>query len=355
MPVPYGIQYLHVKGTFDCPVAFCPTEQDYGHSHITEGNHLMAMRCHLSCKYPQLFLVGIVLLALLLVGCSTNPSTGTTTGGAGAPISYNKAAGHILIQLFHSPGFIYPPISGVPDWTLYGDGTLIITSNPGVDIGSQLLEAHLTSGEVQHILDVVVNQNAFFASARDSYGRVVPDTGSLLLTVDANGQDKEVQLFAEPTASTDEQTQHVFAIKHFLLSYNPASTQPYVPPGFVLLVTQEQAGSAGGWLWPYDDIALDRVAAEECTYLRFGTNVCLPITSGKSGLFPIYGKRGVQVWQQWQSQSYVRVSQHGQSYQVIVWPLLPDALSPRPDGSLGVMVQGSQGGVWPLLPGVGKS
>ena len=317
----------------------------------------MAKHCHLSRTYPQLFLMGTVLLTLLLVGCGTNPSPGPTTGGSGTPISYNNGAGHILVQLFRSPGFVYPPISGVPDWTLYGDGTLIMKSKAGAGTGPQLLVAHLSPSEVQHILDVIVNQNAFFASTQSSYGHIIPDAGSLLLTVDANGQHKEVRLFGDPTSPTsaDEQTQHVFAIKRFLLSYSPASTQPYVPPGVVLLVAQERAGSTGGWLWSDNDIALDQVAAEECTYLRFGTNACSPATNGKSGLFPVYGQRGVQMWQQWQSSSSVRVSQHGQSYQVTVWPLLPDALSPRSDGSHGVMVQGSQGGVWPLLAGVGKS
>jgi hypothetical protein len=314
----------------------------------------MAKHCHLSRPYPGLFLIGTMLLTLLLVGCGTNSPTGTPTGGSGSPISYNTGAGHILVQLFRSPGFIFPPINGVPDWTLYGDGTLIMKSNTGTGPGSQLLVAHLSTSEVQHILDVVVNQNAFFASTQSSYGRIMPDTGSQLLTVDANGQHKEVHLFAEPTSSEDEQTQHVFAIRHFLLSYNHASTQPYVPPGVVLLVAQERTGSTGGWLWTDNDIALDQVAAEECSYLRFGANACSPATNGKAGLFPVYGNRGVQMWQRWQSSSYVRVSQHGQSYQVIVWPLLPDALSPRSDGSLGVMVQGSQGGILPLLAGVGK-
>ncbi len=315
----------------------------------------MAKHCHLSCTYPGLFFVGTMLLTLLLVGCGTSSPAGPTTGGSGSPISYNTGAGHILVQLFSSPGFIFPPINGVPDWTLYGDGTLIKKSNTGAGPGSQLLMAHLSTSEVQHILDVVVNQNAFFASTQSSYGRIMPDTGSQLLTVDANGQHKEVRLFAEPTSSEDEQTQHVFAIRHFLLSYNPASTQPYVPPGVVLLVAQERAGSTGGWQWTDNDIALDQVAAEECTYLHFGTNACSPATNGKSGLFPVYGERGVQMWQRWQSNSSVRVTQHGQSYQIIIWPLLPDALSPRSDGSLGVMVQGSQGGILPLLTGVGKN
>src|SRR5437764_1630146 len=221
----------------------------------------MAKHC-LSRTYYGLFVVRTILVTLFLVGCGTNSPTGNRTGGSGSPISYNTGAGHILVQLFRSPGFIFPPINGVPDWTLYGDGTLIMKSNTGTGPGSQLLVAHLSTSEVQHILDVVVNQNAFFASTQSSYGRVMADTGSLLLTVDANGHHKEVRLFAEPTSSEDEQTQHVFAIRHFLLSYSPASPQPYVPSGVVLLVAQERTGSTGGWLWTDNDIVLAHVATQ---------------------------------------------------------------------------------------------
>lgn len=216
--------------------------------------------------------------------------------------------------------------------------------------GNQLLQAQLSTPEVQHILDVIVNQNDFFASTQSSYGHIIADVGSMLLRVAANGQQKEVRLFGEPTTGEDQQTQHVFAIEHFLLNYHPPTSQAYIPAGVVLLVLL-QAGNGTAIQWPYNDISLAQVANQECTYLRFGTNNCTPETSDKSGVFPLYGKRGVALWQQWQAGPYTLVSQNGKDYQVIIWPLLPDALVPRTDGSRGVMVQGSNGGIWPLLAG----
>ena len=309
----------------------------------------MTKHWHFPGRHPQILLIAIVLLALSLAGCGALKIRGTTTGSTpGTSVPFDNEAGHVIVQLFSSPGFIYPPINGIPDWTLYGDGTLIFKSAPG----TQLFQAQLSPGEVQHILDVIVNQNAFFSSTQNFYGHVIPDTGSLLLRVSANGQYKEVRLFLEPTSSSDQQTQHVFAIKHFLLNYHPATVQPYTPPGAVLLVIAGQGYSAGAPAWPYNDIALGQVAAQECSFLRFGTNSnCSPQTGSKSGLFPIYGKRGQELLQQWQSGPYTLVSQNGQSYQIMVWPLMPDALSPQPDGSLGVLVQGEGTGIWPLLPG----
>ena len=303
-------------------------------------------RCrHCLNRHPQLFLTSIVLLIWLLIGCGASQTKGTTTA---TPIPVDRQASHIIIQLFRSPGFIYPPINGVPEWTLYGNRTLLLKSATG-----DLVQAQLSFAEVQHILDVVVNQNAFFASTQTFYGRMIPDSGSFLLSVSANGQGKEIRLFGEPASSSDQQTQHVFAIEHFLLDYHPTTTQPYIPPGVVLLALAQQGESANAPSWPYDNIALAQVAVQECPFLQFGnTQPCGLNTASKSGLFPIYGKQGLQLWQQWQSDLYRLVSQSGKNYQIIVWPLLPDALSPRANGSQGVRVEGEGAGLWPLLNGL---
>lgn len=298
-------------------------------------------------QFPGGLLPVIVLLTLSIMGCSALKTKGTTTGGT-TPVPSDNKVGNIIVQLFRSPGFIYPPVNGVPEWTLYGNGTLIFKSAAN----AELLQSELSPGEVQHILDVIVNQNAFFASTKQFYGRLIPDAGSLLLSVSANGQEKEVRLFHEPTSSSDQQTQHVFAIEHFLLNYHSAISQPYIPPGVVLLVLPQQGNTAHAPSWPYADISLAQVAAQECSFLRFGTNSsCSPQPGGKSGLFPIYGKRGQGLLQQWQSGVYTQVSQSGTGYQIIVWPLMPDALAPRADGSHGVRVEGEGEGIWPLLPG----
>jgi hypothetical protein len=301
----------------------------------------MAKRWHFLSGLPHMLLIIIVLLSLSLIGCAAFKSGGTTTGSTtGTVVSSDTEAGHVIVQLFSSPGFIYPPINGVPDWTLYGNGTLIFKSAAGAG----LVQAQLSPDEVQHILDVIVNQNAFFASTQQFYGRIIPDTGSLLLSVSANGQEKEVRLGLEPASSSDQQTQHVFAIKHFLLNYHPTTVQPYTAPGAVLLVLAGQGSSAGTPSWPYAGISLAQVAAQECSFLRFGTNsTCSPQTDNNSGLFPIYGKRGQELLQQWQSGLYTQVSQSGKSYQIIVWPLMPDALTPREPSARGVRASGMSG------------
>ncbi len=140
-------------------------------------------------------------------------------------IPYNRASDHILVQLAELPEHPGAQMHTVPMWTLYGDGTLIFRTDPG----DNLWRAQLSPSEIQHILDVIINQETFFDSTAQRYGRMTPerdDDELLLLIVDANGQQKEVVLVSEPTnqVAIDLQTTHVFAIEQFLLDYHPLHT-----------------------------------------------------------------------------------------------------------------------------------
>ena len=141
-------------------------------------------------------------------------------------ISYNKAPGHILVRLAKLPELTAAEMYTVPVWTLYGDGTLIYRTDPG----DALWRAQLAPGDIQHILDVILNQGRFFDYTRKQYGSISPGIDDeLLLTVDANGQQKEVALVSELTNQTasDIQTIHVFAIAQFLLAYHPVYSELY--------------------------------------------------------------------------------------------------------------------------------
>jgi hypothetical protein len=144
-------------------------------------------------------------------------------------IPYINVSDHILVQLAKLPEHPGAQMHTVPTWTLYGDGTLIFRTDPG----DNLWRAHLSHLEIQHILDVIINQNTFFDSIAQRYGSVTPerDDDELLLIVDANGQQKEVMLVSEPTdkVAINTQTTHVFAIVQFLLDYHPLYSVLYAP------------------------------------------------------------------------------------------------------------------------------
>lgn len=291
------------------------------------------------------FLLLPALLLLAWSGCGS--SAGGQISSNNPPIAYVNKPGIILIQLFNVPGFIYPSINAVPTWTLYGDGTLLIRSSAG----DQLQQTQLSTEEVQQLLEVVVRRDSFFSSTQPSYGKPIPDAGSTLLTVNIQNQHKTVTLLGAPAAGqpVNSETQHVFAIENYLLHYQPKQVQSYVPAGIALLVRPLTSHNKLP-SWPYNDISLAKVAAQECSYLPHQT----PCTKQTSGMFPVYGKRGLDMLTRWPDSRPVLLEQNNVNYTIVVWPLLPDALVAQPDGSRGILMTGNDAGRKPLVSGPGS-
>lgn len=286
-------------------------------------------------KYLCYLLPGVGLLAL--IACS---SSGTgRLGGIPTPTFAPGKVGQIMVQLFDAPGFIYPSVNGVPEWTLYGDGMLLFRRGADSTTGSGLLEAHLSSSQINQILDVVVNQHHYFSDTRTFYGRTIPDSGKTLLNVTANGQHRVVALGNEPGPNADFQTNDVFAIAQFLRGYKPAGAQEYIPTGVVLLAISTQ--TAASTPWPYSDIWLAQVATKECPLLMPGT--CTH-SAEQASFFSVAGTRGTKLLQQ--TGNLKTMSQNGLTFQVIIWPLMPDATDPPP--SVLVAKTGGQLQEWPV-------
>ena len=145
----------------------------------------------------------------------------------GRAIPYIKAPGHILVQLADFSELAGARTHTDPHWTLYGDGTLIFKPDPS----DTLWRAQLAPADIQHILNVIINQHTFFDLTQQRYGSIIPerDDDEMLLTVNANGQQKEVVLVSERTTqiASDLQTNRVFAIEQFLLAYHPVHSVFY--------------------------------------------------------------------------------------------------------------------------------
>lgn len=142
-------------------------------------------------------------------------------------ISYVQAPGHILVQLAEPPKLTKAGTHIDAQWTLYGDGTLIFKADPS----DTLWRAQLAPGDIQHILNVIINQDTFFGYTQHSYGNMTPvsDDDDLILTVNANGQQKAVMLVGAPTSqvASVDRANRLFAIEQFLLAYHPVSAVFY--------------------------------------------------------------------------------------------------------------------------------
>lgn len=310
---------------------------------------------NLSQISPQKRLIIFALIYLTLAcfcaGCASR--TGTTGGPvtatpeAGAPVSYTPGAGQVLIRLIDAPGNIFPSLRAVPMWELYGDGTLLYQT-PSASSGT-LLQAQLQPSEVAHILDIVVNRDTFFATKKSLYGKLMPDGGELVLTVNTNKQQKTVSLYGEQGAPAEDQ--HMFAIVHFLQSYRPVSSHPYIAPGAIVLARPYSSATTPVDQWPYPDLSLRQIASQECkTFFPGGQGSCAT-GSAPTGYFPIYGKRGTDLLARFAGQPNLVMSQNNQNYVILVWPLLPENLLVQPDGKRWVETEGMNGGRWQLLPG----
>ena len=168
----------------------------------------------------------LIVLFLIVWMVASRPVSPVPTERA---IPYIKTSGHVLVQLAKRPENSEMETYAEPEWALYGDGTLIFRTDPG----DNLRRAQLSPGEIQHILDVIINQDKFFANTEHPYVSITSerDDDELLLTVDANGQRKEIVLVNEPMKrmAIVSQTTHVFAIEQFLLDYHPVHTVLYSP------------------------------------------------------------------------------------------------------------------------------
>ncbi|HEY7416223.1 MAG TPA: hypothetical protein VH593_13600 [Ktedonobacteraceae bacterium] len=295
----------------------------------------------LNKRLAALFLPSLAFV-FLFVGCGSVAGT----GGSPTPVPYKQGSGQVLIRLINAPGNIFPSIRPTPTWELYGDGTLLYQSQDASS--GTLLQSQLQPADVAHIMDVVVNQDSFFADQKTSYGKPIPDVGETDLTVNTTKQQKTVTLFKEAGAPPSDQ--HMFSILHFLQSYRPASSHPYTAPGAVVLVRQNSGGAMTATQWPYPDISLSQVANQECETLNNGQGGACPVTSGSGGYFPIYGKRGTDLLNMLKGSQAMLASQGNQTYTVLAWPLLPENMV-QTDGKQWVQTEGMNGGRWPLLPG----
>ena len=293
-------------------------------------------------------------LALSLAACGLTSTGGGTSGGPTptATPGYNAAPGHILVQLFPTPGLLYPPILGIPTWTLYGDGTLVyLASSPSATNPTGMAEAQLSTAQVAQILDTVVNQNAFFSSSRSNYGKGVPDVGETIIVVDVAGRHKQVTASLQEGSSPDQETKNIFAILQYLKTYQVTGAVPYPIHGVALLAFQGgHTGTQTARPWPFTDVDLGGAFAASCTYLPSGTP-CPAAPGGQSGLHAVYGTEATNILLFAGSGSSSAVTQNGTLYGLIAYPLLPDSLHPDPGTVAGIqLATNAQFQRAPLLP-----
>ncbi len=154
------------------------------------------------------FLQGLVILLILLLLL-----VGKLPLVAGRAISYNRAAGYVLVQLVELPEPAEAERHAEAEWTLYGDGRLLFPAPSG----DAFWQAHLSATAIWQLLDVLINQDHVLSIS--SPCTVTSSTDDpMCLTVAANGQQKDILLQSIPPAKGSPA---LAGLETFLLAYHP--------------------------------------------------------------------------------------------------------------------------------------
>lgn len=137
-------------------------------------------------------------LVVILAACTSSPS-GTDDGA----IEHPTGADEVVLRVSSAGGFVMPEFlfSAVPQFTLYGDGTVIVPGAvPAIFPGPALppLQARRLNEEgIQTILRAVAATGIFVADARfDGAQAMVADAPDTVFTLNADGTSVEVSIYA---------------------------------------------------------------------------------------------------------------------------------------------------------------
>jgi hypothetical protein len=158
-------------------------------------------------------LAGTALLALALAACSAPGATPTSPSAAtSAPsvppdgIPHPTGADEIILRFDEGGGFV--PIefmaAHVPQFTLYGDGTVVFVRStasvePGADgvaTGLPIRTARLTEEQIQALLRSALGDGGLGIARGEYQNPMIADAPTAVFTVNADGAQKTVSVVA---------------------------------------------------------------------------------------------------------------------------------------------------------------
>jgi hypothetical protein len=201
---------------------------------------------------------GAMALALMLAACARSPQGGGA-GASGGSISYPSGPDRLVLSMAVKGGFIAPGVllSRVPEFSLFGDGTLIVPgAEPAIYPAPALpfLERRtLTEAGIQAVLRRVVD--AGLTTVPDMHGPVgIADAGTTVFTIDLAGVQRTVSVYALGSgASSDglstDQARERSALAAFATDL--ATVDRWAPKGSVGPATPYEAGGSRVYVGAY--------------------------------------------------------------------------------------------------------
>jgi hypothetical protein len=223
-----------------------------------------------------------IALAWVLVACigqAVCPTIGPD------PIEHPTGARDIVLRMSHGGGLLPMGMRAtqLPQFTLYGDGTVIfkqLDTREGLPFGERaalpLLVAHLDETAVQALLRVAFDTGCL-ATARDRYDNPqIFDAGTTTFTLNAGGLQKVVSVYAlsqsipgPDPAERFSFLQLVSVLDGFRERDDLGEVKPFDPDFYRVTLLEGSGGPSGVPLaWPWDDLTLYNWNSTDDPHLR---------------------------------------------------------------------------------------
>lgn len=193
----------------------------------------------------------LLTISLILAAC-----------GLGGPVSHPSGAREIVVRLTSPQGGMMP--SGLyyhegqfPAFTLFGDGTLVYTTDGG------LYQARLDEAAIQGLLGKAVNDARFF-DLGDFVGPTCCDMPGSQLTINAGGQEKTVGLsIIEDTNDTNSPEGRLLRVLNAINVLRTGKDAIYTPAGATIYAETPRGQTLpAAPAWPLAQISLAAVVQE---------------------------------------------------------------------------------------------
>jgi len=177
------------------------------------------------------------------------------------PIDYLQLPESVIVHMDVGAGFLFPP-PDVPEFTLYGDGTLILAA----DQGTTLVQSRLSKGEIEDLLEFIENTGFFNFQYEqpEIFITDVPTTYFYVNTRDAANAVSAYALGANfPDGDEYEPLRRLNDIKARLDEIAAgAMTEPFVPETGELAIFPQGSGTTADEPWPFPQIDIAAAAPD---------------------------------------------------------------------------------------------
>ncbi|MDX6534384.1 MAG: hypothetical protein QOF68_2128 [Gaiellales bacterium] len=280
----------------------------------------------------RLFPVFVSLAALAAAGCGAATSTGAGSSPTTPGLTYPTGSRDVVLRVSTGGGYVPSEVAmtTVPEFTLYGDGTVIVPGAvmaiyPGPAM-SPLMTFKLSEEEVQALL-ASADRSGLLDGRPVDYGDMgsvgVSDMPTTTVTLNADGKQVKRDAYALSADATGDrltpaQREARIALSRFVQSLPQGSSpQPYTPSAIAVNIgpfNGERMPDATPMVWPLEgDLASDGKRVSSGLPYR-----CLAVT-GEDTRTLLETLSGANDQTEWLAQPA-----GDDTFRLVVRPVLPD-------------------------------